>query len=144
VKRFDVNRWDLSGMDDLSALDRQMDDGGGGDVAVLVQAAHTLVILSGDIDIRCTDDLEQAGRFSLDAGRRTVMDVRRVTLMDSVGLSFVVRLAAGLRTSGTELLLHGPCPRVAELITLVGADGLIRWTTTFPPGPDSSLRVTGG
>jgi anti-anti-sigma factor len=114
-------------MDDISALERQM-DGAGGDVAVLAQADHTLVMLYGDIDLRVTDDLEQAGRFSIDSARLTVMDVRNVTMMDSVGLSFVIRLAAGLRSSGTELVLRGPCPRVAEMITLVGADGLIRWT----------------
>jgi anti-anti-sigma factor len=130
-------------MDDLSALARQLDDGGGGDVTVLIQADHTLVILAGDIDIRCTDDLEHAGRFSLDAGRRAIMDVRRVTLMDSVGISFVVRLAAGLRTAGTELVLQGPCPRVAELITLVGADGLVSWVIASPPGADPPLQVRG-
>jgi anti-anti-sigma factor len=99
-----------------------------GDVIVLAEADHTLVILHGDIDLRCTDDLEYAGRFAIDASRRTIMDVQRVTLMDSVGLAFVIRLAAGLRSADTELVLRGPSPRVAELITLVGADHLVRWT----------------
>ncbi|MCD5312172.1 STAS domain-containing protein [Kineosporia babensis] len=98
-----------------------------GDVVVLAQDDHTLVILHGEIDVRVSDELEYAGRFSIDAGRRTVMDVRHVTMMDSVGVSFVVRLAAGLRSTGAELLLQGPSRRVAELITLVGAGDLARW-----------------
>jgi anti-anti-sigma factor len=125
-------------MDDVSAQAHEGSDGsegsegsGGsaGDVVVLAQHGHTLVLLYGDIDVRCTDDLEHAGRFSIDAARLTIMDVRRVTMIDSVGLSFVIRLAAGLRSNGTELVLRGPSPRVAELITLVGADELVRWTT---------------
>ncbi|GLY18315.1 STAS domain-containing protein [Kineosporia rhizophila] len=98
-----------------------------GDVVVLAQDDCTLVILYGDVDVRVSDDLEYAGRFSIDAGRQTVMDVRQVTMMDSVGISFVVRLAAGLRSAGAELLLQGPSRRVAELITLVGAGDLARW-----------------
>jgi anti-anti-sigma factor len=125
TRRLDLE--DTSGMDDISALARQL-DGAAGDVVVLAQADHTLVILHGDIDLRSTDDLEYAGRFSLDAGRPTVMDVRKVTMIDSVGLSFVIRLAAGLSSAGTELVLRGPCPRIEELLTLVGADGLVRWT----------------
>ena len=105
-------------------------NGRAGDVVALAEADHTLVILHGDIDLRSTEDLEFAGRFSLDAARSTIMDVRQVTMIDSVGLSFVIRLAAGLRTLGTELVLLGPCSRIAELLTLVGADHLVRWTTS--------------
>jgi anti-anti-sigma factor len=113
-------------MDDFSTLARQI-DGPRGDVMVFAQREHTLVILYGDIDSRCAEDLEHAGRFAIDAARPAIIDVRKVALMDSVGLSFVIRLAAGLHSAGTELVLHGPCPRVAELLTLVGADGLLRW-----------------
>jgi anti-anti-sigma factor len=118
---------------DSGPADASPEEAGGGDVAVLTEGRYTLVIMHGDIDVRVSDDLEHAGRFSIDAGRTTLMDVRNVTMMDSVGLSFVVRLAAGLRTTGAQLLLRGPCPRVAELLTLVGADGLVTWvheTTT--------------
>ncbi|GAA3612508.1 hypothetical protein GCM10022223_30750 [Kineosporia mesophila] len=104
-----------------------------GDVVVLSQGDRTLVILYGDVDVRVSEDLEYAGRFSIDAGRCTVMDVRQVTMMDSVGVSFVVRLAAGLRAAGTELLLQGPSRRVSELISLVGANELTRWLPEQTP-----------
>ena len=110
----------------------RQDDDAAGDVIVLSQGDHTLVLLYGDVDVRVSEDLEYAGRFSIDAARRTVMDVRQVTMMDSVGVSFVVRLAAGLRSAGTELVLQGPSRRVAELITLVGAGDLTRWLPEEP------------
>ncbi|GLY31792.1 STAS domain-containing protein [Kineosporia sp. NBRC 101731] len=109
-----------------------------GDVVVFSQGDQTLVILYGDVDVRVSEDLEYAGRFSIDAGRRTVMDVRQVTMMDSVGVSFVVRLAAGLRAAGTELLLQGPSRRVSELISLVGANDLTRW---LPEETQAAARV---
>jgi anti-anti-sigma factor len=105
-----------------------------GDVTVLAEAGHTLVILNGEIDLRCAEDLEYAGRFAIDAGQPTVIDVANVTMMDSVGLSFAIRLAANLRSGGSELILTGHAPRVAELITLVGADDLVRWTTSRTTG----------
>jgi anti-anti-sigma factor len=114
-------------MGDVTSLESHRDDPPG-DICVLAERGYTLVMLYGDVDERCTDDLEHAGRFCIDEARPTVMDVRKVTLIDSVGLSFVIRLAAGLLHAGTELILYGPNLRIAELITLVGADGLVRWT----------------
>jgi anti-anti-sigma factor len=137
TKRIDLNREDWSGMDDSSAPARPSGSDPG-DVVVLAQTDHTLVMLYGDIDLRCADDLEHAGRFAIDASRRTIMDVRHVTMLDSVGISFVIRLAAGLRIAGTQLILRGPNPRVVELLTLLGADDLVSWTMTVVqggPGP---------
>jgi anti-anti-sigma factor len=105
-----------------------------GEVAVLLEAQHILIMLHGDVDLRVSDDLEQAGRYAIDAARPALMDVRHVTMIDSVGLSFVVRLAAGLRAAGQALTLRGPCPRVAELLTLVGADELVLWTEPVNTG----------
>jgi len=98
-----------------------------GDISVFSDDDQTLVMLNGQIDLRCTDDLEHAGRFSIDIARKTVMDVTRVTMIDSVGISFVIRLAAAMRSAGNVLFLRGPNARVAELITILGADHLVRW-----------------
>ena len=98
-----------------------------GDVMVLPHDAYTLVILHGDIDWRISQDLEDAGRFCLHPPRPTLIDVRKITMLDSVGVSFIVRLAAGLRTAGGQLQVQGPSRRTAELITLIGADSLMTW-----------------
>jgi anti-anti-sigma factor len=100
---------------------------GPGDVMVLPHDDHTLVILYGNIDWRTGQDLEDAGRFCLHPPRPTVIDVRKITGLDSVGLSFIIRLAAGLRLTGRQIQVQGPSRRTAELLTLVGADSLIAW-----------------
>jgi hypothetical protein len=67
-------------------------DGSGGDVAVFLQDDQILILLRGDIDLSVGEDLEDAGRDAIDAGIPIVIDVRRVQMIDSVGLSFLVRM----------------------------------------------------
>jgi anti-anti-sigma factor len=98
-----------------------------GDVSVFFDPAHTLILLRGDIDLAVAADLEDAGRDAIDAKAPIVADVRSVNLIDSVGISFLVRLAASGKEAGTTVSLRGPAPRVAELLTLVGANDLFVW-----------------
>jgi anti-anti-sigma factor len=98
-----------------------------GDVSVFFDPAHTLILLRGDIDLAVAADLEDAGRDAIAAKAPIVADVRSVNLIDSVGISFHVRLAASGKEAGTTVSLRGPAPRVAELLTLVGANDLFVW-----------------
>jgi anti-anti-sigma factor len=98
-----------------------------GDVSVFFDPTHTLILLRGDIDLAVAADLEDAGRDAIDARAPIVADVRAVSLIDSVGISFLVRLAASGNETGTTVSLRGPAPRVAELLTLVGANDLFLW-----------------
>jgi anti-anti-sigma factor len=107
-----------------------------GDVSVFFDPSHTLILLRGDIDLAVAADLEDAGRDAIDANAPIVADVRAVSLIDSVGISFLVRLAASGREAGTTVSLRGPAPRVAELLTLVGANDLFVWDNS-PEGAAS-------
>ncbi|HET8616224.1 MAG TPA: STAS domain-containing protein [Actinomycetales bacterium] len=98
-----------------------------GDVSVFFDPTHTLILLRGDIDLAVAADLEDAGRDAIDAKAPIIADVRAVNLIDSVGISFLVRLAASGKEAGTTVSLRGPAPRVAELLTLVGANDLFVW-----------------
>ena len=98
-----------------------------GDVSVFFDPTHTLILLRGDIDLAVAADLEDAGRDAIDAKAPIVADVRAVSLIDSVGISFLVRLAASGKEAGTTVSLRGPAPRVEELLTLVGANDLFVW-----------------
>jgi anti-anti-sigma factor len=98
-----------------------------GDVIVFFDPAHTLVQLTGDIDIAVADDLEHAGRDAIDASTDIVCDIRRVSMIDSVGVSFLVRLAAACRDGGRSITLLGPAPRVHEVLEIVGAERLFTW-----------------
>src|SRR5262245_20642509 len=95
-----------------------------GDVAVFFEGGHVLVLLSGEVDLSLSDDLEHAGRDAIDAEQPIRVDARRVTFIDSVGGSFLVRMAAALIDRGGKLTLLGPSQRVEELISLMGAGEL--------------------
>jgi anti-anti-sigma factor len=107
-----------------------------GDVSVFFDPSHTLILLRGDIDLAVAGHQEGAGRDAIDAKAPIVADVRAVSLIDSVGISFLVRLAASGREAGTTVSLRGPAPRVAELLTLVGANDLFVWDNS-PEGAAS-------
>lgn len=106
-----------------------------GDVSVFLAADHTLILMTGDIDLAVVEDLEFAGRDAIDAGLPIVADVRRVTSIDSVGASFLVRLAATLAERGMETTLRGSPPRVRELLALIGAHDMFTWTDEQFTGP---------
>lgn len=107
-----------------------MTENHGGDVSVFLSQDHTLILMTGDIDLAVVDDLEFAGRDAIDAGLPIVADVRRVTAMDSVGASFLVRMAATSSDRGLTTTLLGPAPRVRELLHTIGAEAMLEWRDT--------------
>jgi anti-anti-sigma factor len=109
---------------------------GGGDVSVLFDDNRAVVLLRGDIDLRVNDDLEYAGREAIDARLPVVADVRNVEMIDSIGVSFLIRLAAAARHNDVSMVMVGPSPRVEELLRLIGAADLFTWAgaSSEPPG----------
>ena len=79
-----------------------------GDVSVFFDPSHTLILLRGDIDLAVAADLEDAGRDAIDAKAPIVADVRAVSLIDSVGISFLVRLAASGKEAAPPCRCGGP------------------------------------
>jgi anti-anti-sigma factor len=102
-------------------------DGSGGDVAVFLQDDQILILLRGDIDLSVGEDLEDAGRDAIDAGIPIVIDVRRVQMIDSVGLSFLIRMGSAAQAGGRRAVLRGPSPPIEELIQIIGAADLFTW-----------------
>lgn len=108
-------------------VDTSTGAGGPGDVSVFFENGATVILLRGNIDLSVADELEHAGRDAIDAGLPIHADVRAVESIDSVGISFLIRLAGNARAADTEVSLLGPAPRVSELLTLLEADGLFVW-----------------
>jgi anti-anti-sigma factor len=109
----------------------------GGDVAVFLQDDQVLVLLRGDIDLSVGEDLEDAGRDAIDSGIPMTIDVRMVQMIDSVGLSFLIRMGSAAQTGGRRVVLRGPSPPVEELIRIIGAADLFTWILEpdAVPGP---------
>jgi anti-anti-sigma regulatory factor len=120
------------------------DDPGG--VAVFFETDHTLIVLSGTIDLVVADDLEHAGRDAIDRGLPIVVAAGDVDLIDSVGIAFLVRLAGAGSEAGWGVGFSSITPATLELLELVGAlDLFIRPVTLEPSGgaPDRPAGTEG-
>lgn len=105
-------------------------DGEACDVSVFFDSDTTLILLFGDVDLALAEDLEWAGRDAIDRGLPVSVDVGRVGFMDSVGVAFIVRLAAAGQQSGWRLAVLDASRRVLEALDLTGVVSLMdfRWT----------------
>jgi anti-anti-sigma regulatory factor len=114
------------------------DDPGG--VAVFFENDHTLIVLSGTIDLVVADDLEHAGRDAIDRGLPIVVAAGDVSLIDSIGIAFLVRLAGAGAEAGWGVGFSSITPSTLELLELVGAlDLFVR-----PVGLESSGGMPDG
>ncbi|MCD5311208.1 STAS domain-containing protein [Kineosporia babensis] len=101
---------------------------GRGDVSVYHQEDTVVVLMRGAIDINQAQELEEAGSYAIEQDLPILVDVRHVDMIDSVGISFLVRVAASIRAHGGTVTLSGPAPVVEELLTVAGASSLFRWS----------------
>ncbi|WP_285596559.1 STAS domain-containing protein [Kineosporia sp. NBRC 101731] len=106
-----------------------------GDVSVYDQDGYVVVLLHGTIDIDQTQELEEAGGYAIERDMPIMVDVRHVVMIDSVGISFLVRVAASIRSQGGTITLCGPAPLVEEMLSVAGAGTLFEWVEGRP-GPD--------
>jgi anti-anti-sigma regulatory factor len=118
------------------------DDPGG--VAVFFEPDHTLIVLSGTIDLVVADDLEHAGRDAIDRGLPIVVAAGDVELIDSVGIAFLVRLAGAGAEAGWGVGFSSITPATLELLELVGALGLFVRPVTLDSSGGSSERPFNG
>lgn len=106
-----------------------------GDVSVYYQSSGVVVLLRGRIDISHTQELEEAGSYAIQRNAPIMVDVRHVDLIDSVGVSFLIRVAASMHAHGGSISLCGPAPYVQEMLQVAGADPLFTWVEGRE-GPD--------
>lgn len=106
--------------------DQDLDTGG---VSVFFDQTGTLIMLVGDVDRVLSTDLEHAGRDAIDHHRPITINAAGVTFMDSVGVAFLVRLAAS--RSGTErVVLRDPSLSVLDLLQITGSMPLFDITSS--------------
>jgi anti-anti-sigma factor len=93
--------------------------------AVVIERSGRVVVVcaSGELDAFAVTDL-QAGFAEVGDERRIVVDLGRVTFMDSTALGVLVRSVRQLREADAEVrivLPRGTARRIFEITTLDGA-----------------------
>ena len=101
---------------------------GPGDVTVFFDGDVTLVLLSGEIDLACAQDLEYAGRDAIDRDQPIRIDASAVTFIDSIGIGFIARMAGLEIDRGRQVEVSDAGQRVRDALTLAGLTSLMRLT----------------
>lgn len=92
----------------------------------------TVEIIRGDVPLNAEggDQLRKVMGQVRESGRRNiVLDVRKVPLINSAGLSLLLDLNDELRSQGGCLKLLAPNPLVAEILHVTGVE---QYFETFP------------
>jgi anti-sigma B factor antagonist len=95
------------------------------DLHVTAAAGATVVAVGGEIDVASAPQLRDCLNQTIDAGnRQLVVDLRRVSFMDSVGLGVLVGALRRLRGhhDGLIRLICAPNGLVVRILRLTGLD----------------------
>ncbi|WP_028964613.1 STAS domain-containing protein [Streptomyces thermolilacinus] len=84
-----------------------------------------VLTLAGEIDFHTGDRLQEALAVAGPTTARTVVDLDRVTFMDSSGINVFIAAHHALSASGGWLRLAAPTEHVLRTLQLVGLDTVI-------------------
>lgn len=97
-----------------------------------------LVELRGELDVESCRSARKDFRALLDSPhRRFLMDMGRLTFIDSAGLGMLVRLLRRVREAGGDLVLVRANPSVRKLFRMTGLDALF----TFAEDHEEALLL---
>ena len=101
---------------------RRFDPQGFACLSVAAGDDSTRLVLSGELDLATAPELDRALCDAQQSTGLVTLDLRRLTFMDSRGLSAVVSAATRARASGDRFrVVRGP-PPVDRLFELTGAN----------------------
>ena len=85
-------------------------------------AGGSVVVLSGDIDVNCSDELEQTLSRAGEAAPNIAVDLAAVTLLDSRAIGILLGWSERLRAIDGGLALVAASPDVRRLFATIGLD----------------------
>lgn len=95
-------------------------------ISVTTEPAHTLIALAGECDLNTGRQLRDVLTSEVSRGaRRVILDLSRLSFMDSTGMQIVLGSRTVLAVRGGTLALVSPQPVVARVLELTGAAELI-------------------
>lgn len=95
------------------------------DVTVDDDGTTTFVRMHGEIDPAVREEAGRAMGQALIAGLPVVVDLSKVTFIDSSGMAFLVQLHRACHSAELSCVLHAVPDNVREVLTLVGLDQVL-------------------
>jgi anti-sigma B factor antagonist len=84
-----------------------------------MRSGNPVLFLSGEIDMASAEGVTASLRPLIEAGGPVIIDVSKVTFMDSTGLHVLLEAAKALGERGC-IIVHGADGAVAKVIEIVG------------------------
>lgn len=107
-------------------------------IEISTSPTTTTLVLSGDLDLAERDQFPGVAARIVGLRRQLlVLDMCRVTFMDSTGAAFLISLADAGRKRGGATVLRGADPRDLFVIDVCGATDLFRIDHAHHCGPDT-------
>ncbi len=94
------------------------------EISTLAQKGGQVITPEGELDLTTVPLLEQRLNQALLAGD-TVLDLSRISFIDSTGIALLLSVSATARERGWHLELRDPSRQVERLITLTGVTELL-------------------
>lgn len=95
----------------------------------IIEYPRATLLLAGELDAATVPQLELALDQAADAGaEQIVVDLERLTFIDSTGLQALVACQRRFDGFGPALVIRRPRAAVARIFALVGLDKLLRIT----------------
>ncbi|HEV7888571.1 MAG TPA: STAS domain-containing protein [Acidimicrobiales bacterium] len=95
------------------AVDQRVENGG------------VVLDVQGDIDVATASQLWREIEPQLDTTRHVVVDLSKVSFIDSTGIGTLVRAVNALRDRGQRLTVRGPSPMTRTVFETVGLTRLV-------------------
>ncbi|MFL6099073.1 MAG: STAS domain-containing protein [Actinomycetales bacterium] len=89
-------------------------------VSAFFDGDETLIRLVGEVDLALAESLDVTATEATASGKPVIVDVERVTFIDSTGLAFLSRLAAAGHEIGSAPRIVGASCRVRDTIEIGG------------------------
>jgi anti-sigma B factor antagonist len=105
-------------------MTQQSDDATPFHVSAAKQDGREVLTPEGELDLITVPELEQRLVDALEAGD-TVLELSRVSFIDSTGIALLVSISALARERGVRLELRDPSPHVERLIKLTGVASML-------------------
>lgn len=95
---------------------------------------RSLVEVWGEVDLSVRQTAGPLCEAVVERALPVVIDARRVTFMDSAGMSILVRIARDAETTGYPVVLENAPWMLKELLTITGVDRLLPIAEDDEPG----------
>lgn len=112
-------------------------------VTVKVEGPDAVLDVEGEIDMSTTPILRTClDRCAADAGGAVVLDLTKVTFLDSSGVSAILHAHRALTGAARPFVVRNPCSSVRRVLEITGVVGTVSIEGTDGPSCDPAVAST--